>query len=94
MAKQWTPIIHREYTNSLRQVVSDHDRYSLGSAIWDRVIATEDPTAGATPVPHRTGRFTLALLGYIITCEVAVDAAGKILADAREIKFLPITKIV
>ena len=93
MNKQWTPVIHREYNNSLRRVVADSDRYQLGLAIWDQLIEVEDPTKGATPVPHRSGRFTVEIMGYIIVFEVPVDTEGKVLESATEIKLLPIEKV-
>ncbi|MBV7326675.1 hypothetical protein KFU94_00150 [Chloroflexi bacterium TSY] len=93
MNKQWTPIIHRDYNYSLRHVVSDEDRYQLSIAIWDRLIEVDDPTKGATPVPNRPGRFTVELMDYIIAFEVPVDANGKVLEDATEIRLLPIDTI-
>lgn len=90
MAKQWSFAIHREYSSSLRRVVSDKDRYPLGVAIRDRLEMTDDPTEGARPVPNRPGRFTMELMGYIVPFEVPVDRDGNVLADATIIKLLPI----
>ena len=92
MSRQWTPIIHREYNNSLRQVVADNDRYQLGVAIWDQLINVEAPTVDAAPVPHRPGRFTITIMGYVVSFEMPLDADGKVREDATEIKLLPITK--
>lgn len=92
MPKQWTPIIHREYNNSLRYIVSDHDRYAFGVAVWNRLIETDNPTQGAPPVPHRSGRFTIEVMGYIVPFEVAVDAEGNLQPESSEIKLLPVDK--
>jgi len=90
MNKQWTPIIHRDYTRLLRSVVSDSDRYALGVAIWDRLIEADDPTQGATPVPNRPGRFMVTIMSYVISFEVAVDIGGNLLPDSTTIRLLPI----
>ncbi|MCB0094253.1 MAG: hypothetical protein KDE46_00980 [Caldilineaceae bacterium] len=90
MDKQWLFIIHREYVNSLRRVVSDQDRYQLGVAIRDRLEKAEDPTLDATPVANRPGRFTIELMGYLITFEVPVDANNAVLKEADYIILLPI----
>lgn len=90
MAKVWSFSIHQEYTRSLRNIVSDSHRYELGVAIRDKLEKADDPTEGARPVEHRPGRFTIELMGYLITFEVAVDAEGQLLESTRSIKLLPI----
>lgn len=80
MAKQWTFEIHPGFNHSLRHVVADKDRYSLGLAIRDRLERVDDPTAGAKQVPNRN-RYEIELMGYVITFEVR-----------ERIRLLPITK--
>ncbi len=88
--KQWTLVTHEEYFHSLRRVVSDRDRYALVTAIWERLQKSDEPTAGAKAVPNRPGRFMLALNGYLVPFEIAVDGEGRILAGATKIRLLPI----
>lgn len=71
-------------------MVSDADRYELGLAIREALEKAEDPTKDATPVPNRSGRFTLELMGYRVPFEVPIDADGEVLEEARTIKLLPV----
>jgi len=53
----------------------------------------EDPTLDATPIANRPGRFTIELMGYLITFEVPVDANNTVLEDATHITLLPVETI-
>lgn len=78
---------------SLRHEVSDSDRYKLGVAIRETLEKADDPTKDAVPVPNRTGRFTVDLMGYRVAFEVDVDTEGKVLKDATSILLLPVEVI-
>ena len=90
--KQWTLVTHEAYFHSLRQVVSDQDRYALVTAIWQTLQKTNNPIEKAKPVPGRAGRFTIELEGYLVPFEVAVDANGHLVEDATKIRLLPIIR--
>jgi hypothetical protein len=79
MAKTWTMVAHIDYFRTLRTRINDSDeRYKVVVTIWDQLQETDDPTAGATPVANKPGRYDLNVMGYTLIFDLPADRPNDI----------------